>query len=333
MMLATTPNAAKDRGICGLCEARLPVWQHVPVDHWKLRENFHSDAYWCVRCGYGSVQPMPSRNDVSEFYRFEQYYTHREPVQVRADEEQFLDRLRVHLAWRLDHGDPLTESHVHRALKGSLSRICDLGCGGGDLSSELRELGHTVVGVEVDAAAASRRCAGEVEILEGTAEELPAALRGRRFDCVILRHVLEHCREPARALANAFALLEPRGIMLCEVPNNAALGLRNVGCAWAMFDMPRHLHFFTRQSLMRVSEQAGFRVHEAYFANYHRQFENDWIESEQRIWSKLMGLSRKPHPAPLRNSRLRAWRQLITSAFMPAALKYDSVGVVAVRPA
>jgi hypothetical protein len=99
-----------------------------------------------------------------------------------------------------------------------------------------------------------------------------------------------------------------------------------------MFDMPRHLHFFTRSSLMSVCERAGFRVEAPYFANFHRQFENDWIDSEREIWSNLMGLSRKPHPKPVRNSRASAWRRLLTSAFLPASLKYDSVGVVAVRP-
>jgi len=279
------------------------------------------------------VQPLPSARDVSDFYQFDGYYTHHDPTHVRADEAAFMDRLRVHLAWRLDRGDPLTESHVHRALGGRLSRICDLGCGGGDLLLGLRELGHQVLGVEVDPAAASRRCAGFVEVLAGAAEQLPPELAGRRFDCVILRHVLEHCRDPARALANAYALLEPGGTLMCEVPNNAALGLRSMGCAWAMFDMPRHLHFFTRQSLSRVCEQAGFVIHRPYYANYHRQFENGWIESERAIWGKLMGLSKKPAPMPSRNSRWRAWRQLTASAFMPPAFKYDSVGVLAVRPA
>lgn len=331
VVAASTSGAIDTDGVCSLCEAGLSVWKHVPVDHWKRRPSEHANAYWCQRCNYGSVQPMPSVSEVNDFYRFE-YYTHSEPVQVRASDAPFFDRLRVHLAWRLDQGRPLTESHVHRVLQGKLSSICDLGCGGGDLIQGLTELGHSVVGVELDPRAASQRLVGGAEVLAGSAESLPSALRGRTFDCVILRHVLEHCREPRRALENAFALLRPGGVLMCEVPNNEALALRDMGCAWAMFDMPRHLHFFTRQSLLRSCERAGFQIQTPYFANFHRQFENEWIDTEQKIWGQLMGLSRKPHPTPVRNSRLAAWRRLITSLFVPAARKYDSVGVVAVRP-
>lgn len=331
MVLAAISPDLTSGGVCTLCQARLPIWKHVPTDVMKLRANEHANAYWCARCGYGSVQPLPSAAEVSEFYGFEGYYTHGDPLIVGAAEVTFLDRLRVHMAWRFDRGKPLTESHVHRVLHGKLSRICDLGCGGGDLAQALSELGHRVVGVELDPRAASRRFAGRAEVLAGSAESLPAALSGQVFDCVILRHVLEHCREPTRALMNAHSLLEPGGILMCEVPNNDALGLQMMGCAWAMFDMPRHLHFFTRQSLMQVCERAGFQIQEPYFANFHRQFENDWIESEREIWSKLMELSRKPEPTPTRNSRWRAWKHLLSSAFLPPALKYDSVGVVAVR--
>jgi 2-polyprenyl-3-methyl-5-hydroxy-6-metoxy-1,4-benzoquinol methylase len=335
MTVALMSRAESSHGACTLCQAPLPIWKHVPVDAWKRDINRHADAYWCTRCGYGSVQPMPSSLDISEFYRFDDYYTHCESAALEMGETAFLDRLRVHLAWRLDRGKPLTESHVHRALSGKLSRICDLGCGNGELLLNLSDLGHTVVGVEVDPEAVSPRLRNRAkqsfEVFRGTAESLPEQLAGRSFDCVILRHVLEHCREPMRALRNAHELLAPGGILMCEVPNNEAWGLQVMGCAWAMFDMPRHLHFFTRQSLMQVCERAGFQIQEPFFANYHRQFNNAWIESERDIWDKLMGLSSKPNPQPACNSRWQAWKQLCTSAFMPAGLKYDSVGVIAVR--
>jgi 2-polyprenyl-3-methyl-5-hydroxy-6-metoxy-1,4-benzoquinol methylase len=311
------------------------------VDPWKGQLNAHSEVYWCDDCAHGSLQPLPSPGDVAEFYNFQGYYTHLAPSERAEYEAQragrsvgklqaLLDRVRVHVAYRVDRGSPLTEAHVHRVLGRRAASICDLGCGDGDLALALSRLGYQVVGVEVDPEAASQRVRGDCEVLRGSAEELPAALEGRQFDCVIMRHVLEHCRQPRQVLENARGLLRPGGVLMCEVPNNEALGLSLLGSAWAMFDVPRHLHFFSGKSLVRTCVAAGFRVEAPYYANFHRQFDNAWINDERKLFTRLMGEASKPQPAPMRNSRWRSWALLLATLCLPARRKYDSVGVIAV---
>ncbi|UIY28405.1 class I SAM-dependent methyltransferase [Neorhizobium galegae] len=112
------------------------------------------------------------------------------------------------------------------------------------LLGRFKALGFNVLGVEPDAAARAEAAKAGVTVLAGTCEELPADLKGQSCDLVIMRHVLEHCRDPILALQKAFFLTRPGGILFCEVPNCAATHFKSLGVCSAMFDAPRHLYFF-----------------------------------------------------------------------------------------
>lgn len=302
----------------------------MPADCKKGAPNTHGDVYWCDACTFGAVLPTPSPEEVAGFYRLDHYYTQGESHFEPEGERSLLDRLRVHLAWRLDRGRPVDARAVHEALLGRPSRIIDLGCGGGQLLFDLSKLGHDVVGVEVDPRAISRNYEGKFPVYAGTAEVLPEALSGEKFDCVVMCHVLEHCRDPLRALANARSLLKPDGKFVCEVPNNQAAALDQVGCSWEMFDVPRHLYFFTSASLARACALCGLTVKQTTYGHYVRQFTNAWINTERKLFRNVMSIAPAPFPPPVENSRRFAWQLLAKTFAAPPERKYDSIGIVAV---
>jgi SAM-dependent methyltransferase len=318
--------------VCELCQERMRLWRMVPTDCKKAEHNEHNELYWCDSCEYGAVQPLPSNSEIAKFYELEQYYTQGDSHFEAGGRRNFLDRVREHLAWRLDRGNPLRAESVHETLGGKPSYILDLGCGSGQLTADLKALGHEVVGVEVDARAVSRNQDSAFPVFAGTAEAPPRLLARESFDCVVMRHVLEHCRDPLRALRNARRLLKPSGTFVCEVPNNEAAALEQVGCSWEMLDVPRHLHFFTAHSLVRACALAGLRVRETSFAYYSRQFSNEWINTERKLWRNVMNAAPTPSPAPQLNSKKHAWQLLLHTFAAAKERKYDSVGVVAQRP-
>jgi SAM-dependent methyltransferase len=304
----------------------------VPADCKKGSPNQHAELYWCDACEYGSVLPLPSPEEIAEFYQLEQYYTQGASHFEAGGKRGFLDRVREHLAFRLDWGAPLCGNSVHQTLDGKPSRILDMGCGSGALSAELVQLGHDVVGVESDPRAVSHSAGDAFPVFAGTAEAPPKQLARESFDCVVMRHVLEHCRDPMRALRNARTLLKRGGTFVCEVPNNAAAALQQQGCSWEMLDVPRHLHFFTARSLSRACALSGLRVRDTSFAHYTRQFKNEWINTERKLWRNVMQVQPAPTPAPALNSRAQAWVLLLKTVAAAKERKYDSVGVVALRP-
>jgi 2-polyprenyl-3-methyl-5-hydroxy-6-metoxy-1,4-benzoquinol methylase len=306
----------------------MAEWMRVPTDYKRVKP-VAGRLYWCGTCEVGALLPAPSEEEVAESYRIDHYYTHGASHFVQPMPDSWTDRLRLSIAWRLDRGQPLLAPRVHELLDGKPSRIIDIGCGSGHLIAGLASLGHSVVGVEMDSRSMARQEMAALEVYRGTAEKLPAEVEAGGFDCVILSHVLEHCRQPVLALRNLRGLLKPGGLLLCEVPNNAALGLEMMGASWEMLDVPRHLQFFTVRSLAALMESAGLEVKSTWFAHFSRQFTNEWIETEQTLWRNLMVGKPWPDPAPRRNSRLRAWALLARCLVAGPGRRYDCIGIAA----
>jgi len=81
-------------------------------------------------------------------------------------------------------------------------------------------------------------------------------LFSRKFDCVVMRHVLEHVLDPISFLRSVRSVMADNGLMAVEVPDGVHL-LRN-GMAWAFYH--EHLSYFSVPSLREVVRSAGFTV-------------------------------------------------------------------------
>ncbi|WP_316739899.1 class I SAM-dependent methyltransferase [Streptomyces sp. MK7] len=118
-----------------------------------------------------------------------------------------------------DHGlrDPRVRAawaeRLHGWLPGTPGEILDLGCGTGSLSLLAAERGHRVTGVDLSAnmleRARAKPAGRDAVFLTGDAASPPVG--GRRFDAVLVRHVLWALPDPASALRRWRELLRPSG--------------------------------------------------------------------------------------------------------------------------
>ncbi|MCX4509990.1 methyltransferase domain-containing protein [Streptomyces sp. NBC_01619] len=118
-----------------------------------------------------------------------------------------------------DHGlrDPVVRgawaTRMARWLPHEPSDVLDLGCGTGSLSLVAAEQGHRVTAVDLSprmAAAARRKLAGTgAEVLVGPADRPPVG--ERRFDVVLVRHVVWALPDAESALGHWVSLLRPGG--------------------------------------------------------------------------------------------------------------------------
>src|SRR5438477_87594 len=113
---------------CPLCGDATRPWLTVPSDFFRPSERKAFSLYWCRPCAYGLVWPRPTASEVARFYELDGYYTHDAGDQPRAHTARpdLLDRLRVHLAWRVDRGLPMPDS-VNPALARAPLSVCDIG--------------------------------------------------------------------------------------------------------------------------------------------------------------------------------------------------------------
>jgi SAM-dependent methyltransferase len=137
------------------------------------------------------------------------------------------------------------------------ARILDAGCGSGRNMVELAPLG-TVTGVELsDTSVTLARARAVGEVIEGSVLEMP--FETDSFDLAVSLDVIEHLDQHLEALRELRRVVAPGGALLVTVPA--------YGWLWSGHDEINH-HFrrYTRRSLQRVAQQAGWQqVRTTYF--------------------------------------------------------------------
>jgi 2-polyprenyl-3-methyl-5-hydroxy-6-metoxy-1,4-benzoquinol methylase len=143
-------------------------------------------------------------------------------------------------------------------------RVLDLGCSGGALADELRQVGHHVTGVDIverDGVRARVDRFVQADLEAG----IPADVAGE-YDVVVAADVLEHTRWPDRLLDDIHRHLRDDGAVVASVPNFAHWYPR-LRMALGTFDYDRrgildrgHMRFFTRRSFERLVRAQGFAV-------------------------------------------------------------------------
>ncbi len=131
------------------------------------------------------------------------------------------------------------------------ARILDAGCGSGRNMVELAHHG-TVTGIELSATSASlARARNTGEVIEGSVLQMPFA--AERFELAASLDVIEHLEDDLSALRELRRVVAPGGALLVTVPAYQWL--------WSGHDEINHHHRrYTRRSLLRVAEQAGWEL-------------------------------------------------------------------------
>jgi SAM-dependent methyltransferase len=130
------------------------------------------------------------------------------------------------------------------------ARILDAGCGSGRNMVELARHG-TVTGVELsETSVALARERGAGDVIAGSVLEMPFA--DDSFDLAVSLDVIEHLEDDLTALKELRRTVAPGGALLVTVPAYQWL--------WSGHDEINHHHRrYTRRSLQRVAEAAGWR--------------------------------------------------------------------------
>lgn len=137
------------------------------------------------------------------------------------------------------------------------ARILDAGCGSGRNMIELARHG-TVSGVELSGPSVDvARARGAGKVIAGSVLDMP--FDSDSFDLSVCLDVIEHLEDDVGALRELRRVLAPGGSLLVTVPAYQWL--------WSGHDEVNHHHRrYTRRSLQRVAEQAGWeQVRTTYF--------------------------------------------------------------------
>lgn len=171
----------------------------------------------------------------------------------------------------IDLDSPIDSRAIVLRLVPAGARVLELGCSAGLMTEVLHERGHRVVGVEVDPepariarASTEALFVGDLDTVEVT--EWLSSLEDPSFDVILAADVLEHLRDPHRALGRVLDHLRPGGTVILSIPNAAHADIR-LGLLQGHLDYRdsglldrTHIHLFTYHSLVRLVERSGLAV-------------------------------------------------------------------------
>jgi SAM-dependent methyltransferase len=178
-------------------------------------------------------------------------------------------------------------------------RVLDVGCGTGGFGVAVKKLaGAEVWGIEPDAAAAKEaegRLDRAINGLFNAGIDLPAGY----FDCVIFNDVIEHMYAPKEALELARRFLSPGGRVVASIPNVRYfpnLWRLLIDGEWEYAERgildETHIRFFTRRSIERMFQAAGYAIERIEGINAFCEV----FPGERRLWRYYKLISWIPMP-------------------------------------
>ncbi len=136
-------------------------------------------------------------------------------------------------------------------------RLLDVGSYTGVFLELAAGRGWKPVGVEPSRWAARRARERALEVINAPLRE--ARLESQSFDVVTIWDVIEHLHDPLGQLREVHRLLRPNGLLGLSTMDAGCLWARLAGRRWPWY-MRMHLYYFTRGTLTRMLQEAGFQV-------------------------------------------------------------------------
>jgi 2-polyprenyl-3-methyl-5-hydroxy-6-metoxy-1,4-benzoquinol methylase len=211
----------------------------------------------CTACGCFQINPPAIRADQESRDFYTSYYSARD-AQASGDTPPFQASTarapRESRFWRV--------AAQYSALDVAGETVVDVGCGDGVLCGELLQAGWTrVVGIDVaqHRIEHARRMYPSASFHCGSIDECGVAPAS--VDLAIMDNVIEHLPAPRAFLESLHRYVKPGGRVVLITPNMESGNYRLLGRRWTPELAPHaHIFLFTRASLSRLLERAGYAV-------------------------------------------------------------------------
>ena len=178
------------------------------------------------------------------------------------------------IAHSFPHDNLLNGYHHYRRLQvalrflkriGGNHLVLDAGCGDGIQAEKIVSL-HQVVGIDISATRIKRakKRVKRADFLVGDIFAIP--FEENAFSTVVMLAVIEHLKEPQKALREIHRVLADDGFLVLDFPSKSnfidilLLKLFGIESDWGLYIDRSHVFFYDMEQMKRLLYQSGFDV-------------------------------------------------------------------------
>jgi SAM-dependent methyltransferase len=176
-----------------------------------------------------------------------------------------------------------------RRLYPRRGQLVEVGSSLGFLLQAFREDGWDVLGVEPDKNGVRNTAKLGMPAICSVLEQ--ARLPDDSADVVVMLHVIEHVPDPVGTLREIRRVLRPGGHLVLETPRYDSMMFRVLRRRERSISCNGHIYFFTRKTLQRAFEKAGFEL--VRFENAGRSLTADRLAYNLAVMTKSQRIQRR----------------------------------------
>ncbi len=198
--------------------------------------------------GYLETHPQPTEENLSEYYKTENYISH-------TDSRRNLFEKAYHLIRNISLKRKL---NIINSFNSGRKTLLDIGCGTGDFLKVAQENNWSIFGIEPNDDArtiANQKTNNSVFNIDRLRQ-----FNEHTFDVITLWHVLEHLPKLEEQIAILKRLLKENGTLIVAVPNYHSFDAKYYKSFWAAYDVPRHLWHFNQKSIANLFGSENMNV-------------------------------------------------------------------------
>jgi 2-polyprenyl-3-methyl-5-hydroxy-6-metoxy-1,4-benzoquinol methylase len=205
--------------------------------------------------GFFKIFPSPSKKELNNYYKKEFYnsqskFFNNSSLKVQLEDKDFFNS-----RW-----ENMYKSFCKFKKKNT---ILDIGCGWCQSLIYFKKKGYDCYGFDPSKEAVKYGLRNKLNVKHAGIDDIDIFGK-KKFDIVTLLNVLEHLISPKEALSKIKNILNKKGLLVIDVPNDfndfqlAARKLHNLPQWWV--SPPRHLNYFSRDSLVKLLKSIGFKI-------------------------------------------------------------------------
>ena len=233
--------------VCPVCNGSDHSDFLTAKDHMVSGETFTLKK--CNECGMIRTDPVPADQDLPKYYESEEYLSH------KNEKSGIFPRI---YDWVRNYAVKGKCKYVIKNSNLGSGKVLDIGCGIGYFLNGMRSAGWEAEGIEPsDNARAVAKSEFEFDLKNGNEVY---NLDRSSFDVITMWHSLEHVNDLDGYLKQINKALRNNGTLVIALPNHTSFDAKYYKEFWAAYDVPRHLHHFSRSSIQRLLKNYGFKL-------------------------------------------------------------------------